>query len=395
MGVNSRLTILVLVVGVICSWPASADLQSALNAYQRRDYVSAAREFRVLARQGVADAQLALGGLYASGVGVPQDYVQAHKWLNLAAAQGKSRAARARDRIAGRMTRDQIARARRMAREFKPVPAAAADSAPGMGSPQATPAVDKKEIREIQASLTELGYKPGPADGLMGARTRRAIERFQTDNGLPIDGRPTPRLRAKLSKAIARRLRPQPPDDRVEARNGTIRATAKLKKFPRVNARTIRVLAGATRVRVVGRLGAWYRVTVGNSEGWVRYSMVRLGPVAANPAAASLAKPAEKRGGGIFSGFARGLTGLVNRFSKQQAPRPEATVTIGIRGLSSGDLRTARPNPAELRKLDSFAAGDSEARRFARQAQLATRRIAYLPGPQRVSAGSERRDDDR
>jgi TPR repeat protein len=38
------------------------------------------------AQQGYASAQFELGSAYAAGNGVLQDYVEAHKWLNLAAA---------------------------------------------------------------------------------------------------------------------------------------------------------------------------------------------------------------------------------------------------------------------------------------------------------------------
>ena len=32
------------------------------------------------------------------------------------------------------------------------------------------------------------GYKPGPADGILGHQTRNAIEAFQRDRGLPVTG---------------------------------------------------------------------------------------------------------------------------------------------------------------------------------------------------------------
>ena len=61
----------------------------------------------------------------ADGEGVPQDYVRAHMWLNLAAAQDKSQyhfAAKARDELAAKMTPAQIAEAQRLAREWTPRP---------------------------------------------------------------------------------------------------------------------------------------------------------------------------------------------------------------------------------------------------------------------------------
>ena len=84
----------------------------------------AVRWYRLAAEQGDADAQLNLGIMYFNGEGVPQDYVQAHKWFNLAAASAEvaSREAyvEARDRVAARMTPSQIAEAQRLAREWRP-----------------------------------------------------------------------------------------------------------------------------------------------------------------------------------------------------------------------------------------------------------------------------------
>ncbi len=42
------------------------------------------------------------------------------------------------------------------------------------------------QVREAQELLTELGYKPGPADGLWGLRTGEAYQSFLSDKGLPI-----------------------------------------------------------------------------------------------------------------------------------------------------------------------------------------------------------------
>ena len=54
------------------------------------------------------------------GPGVPQDYVRAHMWFNLAAAPGYPGAAAKRDSIAANMTPAQIAEAQKLAREWQP-----------------------------------------------------------------------------------------------------------------------------------------------------------------------------------------------------------------------------------------------------------------------------------
>jgi TPR repeat protein len=58
----------------------------------RQDYQEAAKWWRLAAAQGDADAQNNLGYLYENGKGVAQDYQEAAKWWRLAAAQGDARA---------------------------------------------------------------------------------------------------------------------------------------------------------------------------------------------------------------------------------------------------------------------------------------------------------------
>ena len=88
-----------------------------------QDNNKAAKWFRLAAEQGLVAAQFNIGLAYYQGEGVPQDYVLAHMWFNLAAAREGSlgrNAAKNRDMIAKQMTREQIAEAQRMAREWKP-----------------------------------------------------------------------------------------------------------------------------------------------------------------------------------------------------------------------------------------------------------------------------------
>ena len=48
---------------------------------------------------------------------------------------------------------------------------------------------NQSAIAQVQAGLTELGYDPGPIDGVKGAKTEAAIRAYQRDNGLLVDGR--------------------------------------------------------------------------------------------------------------------------------------------------------------------------------------------------------------
>ena len=77
---------------------------------------------RVRAEAGDPNAQNDLGVRYANGRGVPQDYVQADMWFNLAASRmtGEDResAVSARDLIAEALTPDDLSDAQRLAREW-------------------------------------------------------------------------------------------------------------------------------------------------------------------------------------------------------------------------------------------------------------------------------------
>ena len=102
------------VLSIMClAVPAWADFVVGLDAYNRGDYATTLREFGPLADQGDAKAQHSLAVL--------QDFVQAHMWYNLAAANGEKREALLHDNLAKQMTLVQIAEAQKLAREWKPV----------------------------------------------------------------------------------------------------------------------------------------------------------------------------------------------------------------------------------------------------------------------------------
>lgn len=87
-----------------------------------QDFKMAVRWYRRSAEQGNDLAQRRLGLLYERGDGVPKDFVQAYMWYKLGAANGVKSGAIMRDELAARMTSDQLAEAKKLAREWKPKP---------------------------------------------------------------------------------------------------------------------------------------------------------------------------------------------------------------------------------------------------------------------------------
>ncbi len=64
-------------------------IADAFAAYQRGDYLRAYTLCRPFADQGVADAELLMGLMYANGKGVRQSYPQAADWYRSAADDGQ------------------------------------------------------------------------------------------------------------------------------------------------------------------------------------------------------------------------------------------------------------------------------------------------------------------
>lgn len=55
-----------------------------------------------------------------------------------------------------------------------------------------------KDRQELQARLTRAGYDTGGADGVLGPKSQAAISAYETANGLPVTGRGTAALLARL-----------------------------------------------------------------------------------------------------------------------------------------------------------------------------------------------------
>jgi lytic murein transglycosylase len=60
--------------------------------------------------------------------------------------------------------------------------------------PTDDPGISRAERRELQERLNAHGFDVGAPDGMIGPRTRAAIEAFQAAAGLPVDGRPGARV---------------------------------------------------------------------------------------------------------------------------------------------------------------------------------------------------------
>ena len=73
---------------------------------------------QLAAEAGNGPAQLALGRMYRTGVGIAADNIKAYVWLNVAAAQGVPGAAAARDTVLPRLSPAELQEAQAQARRM-------------------------------------------------------------------------------------------------------------------------------------------------------------------------------------------------------------------------------------------------------------------------------------
>lgn len=90
----------VLLAAVMASaLPVHADYDKGVQAWESGQHREAISEWMSSADTGDGRAMLEIGRAYLQGLGVLQDFVEAHKWFNLAASRGVEEALEERDAL--------------------------------------------------------------------------------------------------------------------------------------------------------------------------------------------------------------------------------------------------------------------------------------------------------
>lgn len=139
---------------------------------------------------------------------------------------------------------------------------------------------------------------------------------------------------------------------------GTALKADTLRKEPFADAKTVGSLAKNDSVEILSKKGAWLQVKSKKSTGWVRLLSVKRG--AASSSASSVAD------------IASGRTGTGNVVS-----------TTGIRGLSAEELKAAKFNEEEIKKMEGYQVSAGAAQSFASAGGLSATKMAYLKGAQK------------
>jgi uncharacterized protein YgiM (DUF1202 family) len=138
---------------------------------------------------------------------------------------------------------------------------------------------------------------------------------------------------------------------------GTALKMDSLRAEPFADAKTVGSLNKNDSVEILGKKGAWLQVKSKKNTGWVRLLSVKRGGASSS--------------GSAISDVASGRTGTGKVVS-----------TTGIRGLSAEELKAAKFNEDEMKKMESYTLSPNDGQKFASAGGLSATSMSYLKGAQ-------------
>ena len=138
---------------------------------------------------------------------------------------------------------------------------------------------------------------------------------------------------------------------------GTALKADTIRAEPFADARTVGNFNKGDSVDILSKKGAWLQVKTKKNTGWVRILSVKRGSASGGNSAKGVLDVASGRAG----------TGQV-------------VSTTGIRGLSAEELKTAKFNEEEMKKMESHTLSASDGQSFASAGGLSAIKMAYLKG---------------
>lgn len=146
----------------------------------------------------------------------------------------------------------------------------------------------------------------------------------------------------------------------LAAETGSALKADVIRAEPYADAKKTGAVARGEKLQIIGKKGAWLNVKTAKVSGWVRLLSVKRGTAGGGNQVKGVLDVASGRAG----------TGKV-------------VATTGVRGLSEEDLKNAKFNEAEVKKMESYTQTSKQAQQFAKNGGLKAVKFDYLPAEQK------------
>lgn len=142
----------------------------------------------------------------------------------------------------------------------------------------------------------------------------------------------------------------------LAAETGSALKADVVRKEPYSDAKKVGDIKRGEQLQILGKKGAWLNVKTAKAGGWVRLLSV-------------------KRGTSSGSNQIKGVLDVASG----RAGTGKVVATTGVRGLNEEELKNAKYNEAEVKKLESFTITSQQAQQFAKNGGLKAIKFNYLP----------------
>lgn len=146
------------------------------------------------------------------------------------------------------------------------------------------------------------------------------------------------------------------------------------------------VLNAGSRVSIFGRKGGWKEIFSEEKSiiGWVRSYQVREG---------AFTEQAKQETQEDSRGFLSGLASFSRKASRffgsgGNSSSSSGTATIGVRGLSEAEIKSAQPDLEELAKMQQYASNKKRLKKFQLNGQLSSNDVAHIKSAKKNKSGS-------
>ena len=142
----------------------------------------------------------------------------------------------------------------------------------------------------------------------------------------------------------------------LAAETGSALKADVIRKEPYSDAKKTGDIKRGEQLQIIGKKGAWLNIKSAKAGGWVRLLSV-------------------KRGAGSGSNQIKGILDVASG----RAGTGKVVATTGVRGLNEEELKNAKYNETEVKKLESFMITSPQAQQFAKSGGLKAIKFNYLP----------------